>query len=75
MKQHFPFTNEEYAERFGLASRNVFRRDSWDECKGSLRKSWEALSGIRSGWQIKEMSWEDALPLIHKAWESETATC
>ena len=65
-----PFSGEEYAERFGLACRRVFRSDDWDECRTSLKKSWDALAGIHKSWKAHEMTWEEAQPYIHKAWGS-----
>jgi hypothetical protein len=68
MHQQLPFSIEEYAERFGCVCRSVFRGETWDECEPSLRRSWEALSGILTVWKAQEMTWEEAQPFIHKAW-------
>lgn len=68
MYQQLPFSIEEYAERFGRVCRGVFRGEDWDECEPSLRKSWEALSGILTAWKTREMTWEEAQPFVHKAW-------
>ena len=68
MYQQLPFSIEEYAERFGRVCRSVFRGENWDDCEPSLRKSWDALSGILTAWKTQEMTWEEAEPFIHKAW-------
>ena len=62
------FSGEEYAERFGLVCLEAFRGEAWEECSSSVKKSWEALAGIHQSWRAQVMTWEEARPLIHKAW-------
>ena len=62
------YSGKEYAEHFGLACHKVFRGENWEECRSSVRKSWDALARIREGWKAQAMTWEEAQPFIHKAW-------
>ena len=66
--QQLTFSGAEYAERFGLVCRNLFPNEEWNECRTSIKKSWEALSSIRKTWKAPELTWEEAQPMIHKAW-------
>ncbi|GAB3374328.1 hypothetical protein GCM10027431_26890 [Lysobacter rhizosphaerae] len=63
-----PYSGKEYAEQFGLVCRRVFRGENWEECRSSVRKSWDALAGIHESWKAQAMTWEEAQPFIHKAW-------
>ena len=60
-------SGEEYAERFGLACRRVFKAEDWDDCSTSLKKAWEALADIHKSWKAQGMTWEEARPVIRKA--------
>lgn len=63
---------KEYAEHFGLVCRRVFRGENWEECRSSVKKSWDALAGIHESWKAQAMTWDEALPFIHKAWRSSS---
>ena len=67
MNQH-QYSGEEFAERFGRVCLEAFRGETWEECRSSVKKSWDALAVIHKSWKAQAITWEEALPLIHKAW-------
>ena len=64
----FPYSGQEYAERFGQVCREVFRGEDWEECRSAVKKSWDALVGIHESWKAQPITWQEAQPYIRRGW-------